>query len=51
LPPFEAFYKAGFSGEMKGPVWGSGADQLIALLEALLATLRPNPNPAEYPQR
>jgi hypothetical protein len=55
LPPFEAFYRTGFSGELKGPVLGAGADQLIALLEALLATLRPNPNPAEipaeYPQR
>jgi hypothetical protein len=49
LPPFEALYRTGFSGELKGPVLGSSGDQLIALLEALLAALRPNPNPAEYP--
>lgn len=49
LPPFEAGYSTAFSGELKGPVWGHSVDQLIALLEALLATLRHKPNPAEIP--
>jgi len=50
LPPADQTYLRAFTGgELKGPVWGGSVDQLIALLEALLATLRPNPNPAEIP--
>jgi hypothetical protein len=52
LPPFEAFYRSGgFSGELKGPEYGW--NQLVGLLEALLAALRagnpPPSNPAEHP--
>jgi hypothetical protein len=50
--PFEAFYRSFSGGELSGPVYTT--DQLIGLLEALIAALKgnvpPPGNPAEFPR-
>jgi hypothetical protein len=52
LPPFEALSRRFTGGELSGPDYSH--DQLIGLLEALLAALRgvvpPNTNPSEIPR-
>jgi hypothetical protein len=52
LPPVESLYRSFTGGELSGPDYTR--DQLIGLLEALLAALRgvvpPNTNPSEIPR-